>query len=194
MISRARISAARRWTGRKARFFFAGGNGPAPALDIDFGALEGIAAVLAPQFLHEGAGPARVGLELKRGGLAVTEGDGGWGILALLLKRGRASGLVLGTGGSTPSIAPGFNAPAAAAAAAAARKWRRSMVAAAVPGKGVPPVSAGPAPFEVVRELLIYSYTPVLSPLAFARDRPSHCAAPQPVNPHRQHRHHHDQP
>lgn len=39
--------------------------------------LDGIAAIFAPRLLHEGAGPARFGLEVKRRGLAVSEGDGG---------------------------------------------------------------------------------------------------------------------
>ena len=37
--------------------------------------LDGIAAVFAPRPLHEGAGPARLSLEVKRRGLVVSDGN-----------------------------------------------------------------------------------------------------------------------
>ena len=83
--------------GEEDDVLFAGRNRPVPALDVDFGALKGIAAALVPQLLHQSPRPTRMGLELQRGGFPVAERDGrrdflGWGLeRGAGLRRGRGS-------------------------------------------------------------------------------------------------------
>ena len=69
--------------GQEDKVFFFSGNRSAPGLDTDLRALEGIAAGLVPELLHERSGAARIGLELERRWFAVPEGDGRRGLLVL---------------------------------------------------------------------------------------------------------------